>query len=53
MNKEYIEGLIADLYDSKDAISKKANQAPVQDAIDILDELLMAGSIYLDEDEEV
>lgn len=49
MDKEYIEGLIADLYDSKDAISKSANQAPVQDVIDILDELLIAGSIYVDE----
>ena len=50
MDKDYIESLIADLYDSKDAIGKSANQAPVQDAIDILDELLMAGSIYLDEE---
>lgn len=50
VNKEYIEGLITDLYDSKDAIGKATLQAPVQDVIDLLDELLMAGSIYIDEE---
>ena len=50
MDKEYIEGLISDLYDSKDAIGKANLQAPVQDVIDLLDELLLAGSIYIDEE---
>ena len=50
MDKNYIEGLIADLYDSKDSIGTAANQAPVQDVIDLLDELLIAGSLYLDEE---
>ena len=49
MDKEYIEGLISDLYDSKDTIGKSNLQAPVQDAIDLLDELLIAGSIYIEE----
>jgi hypothetical protein len=50
MTPEYIESLIADLYDSKDAIGTEANQAPVQDVIDLLDELLIAGSLYLDQE---
>ena len=50
MDKDYIESLITDLYDSKDAIGKANLQAPVQDVIDLLDELLLAGSIYLDEE---
>lgn len=49
MDKEYIEGLITDLYDSKHAIGRLDLQAPVQDAIDLLDELLIAGSIYIEE----
>lgn len=40
MNKEYIEELITDLYNDK----------RIQEAIDLLDELLMAGSIYIDEE---
>lgn len=40
MDKAYIEELIADLY----------NDERVQDAIDLLDELLMAGSIYIEEE---
>lgn len=39
MDKEYIEELISDLY----------NDERIQEAIDILDDLLMAGSVYLEE----
>ena len=49
MNKEYIEDLIADLYVTKD-VSPKQLKEPIQQTIDLLDELLIAGSIYLDEE---
>mgnify|MGYP006280559753 FL=1 len=49
MDKEYIENLISDLYVTKD-VSPNQLKEPIQQTIDLLDELLMAGSIYIDEE---
>jgi len=49
MNKEYIEDLISDLYVTKDVSPNQLKEA-IQQTIDLLDELLMAGSIYIDEE---
>ncbi len=49
MNAQYTQDLIEDLYNVKDTASNDFKES-VQIVIDLLDELLMAGSIYLDED---
>lgn len=51
MDTEYIHNLIHGLYDAKDEVRTKSNKEYIQHAIDNLDELLVAGSIYLDEEE--
>lgn len=44
MDREYIEQTIQDLYEIRQSTKSNA----VQVAIDILDELLIAGSVHLD-----
>ena len=50
MDREDIQILIEDLYNVKDKASNKFTGS-IQITIDLLDDLLMAGSIYLDEEE--
>ena len=50
MDREDIEILIEDLYNVKDNTDKKFSGS-IQITIDLLDELIMAGSIYLEEQE--
>jgi len=49
MDKQFIQDLIEDLYNVKDKTHKEFKES-VQMTIDLLDELLIAGSIYLDEE---
>ena len=50
MDREYLERIIEDLYSAKDKAPKNVKES-VQVAIDLLDELVVGGSIYLDEEE--
>lgn len=50
MDREFIQDLIEDLYNVKDKTHKEFKES-VQMVIDLLDDLLMAGSIYLEEQE--
>ena len=50
MDREDIGILIEDLYNVKDDSDRKFSGS-IQIVIDLLDDLLMAGSIYLDEEE--
>ena len=49
MDREFIQDLIEDLYNVKDKTHKEFKES-VQITIDLLDELLLAGSIYIDEE---
>ena len=49
MDKENVQIMIDDLYNVKDN-SDREFSGSIQVVIDLLDELLMAGSIYIDEE---
>ena len=49
MTKEFIEELIEDLYNAKDQVSEDFKEG-VQITIDLLDNLLLEGALYLDEE---
>lgn len=49
MDREFIQDLIEDLYNVKDKTHKEFKES-VQMAIDLFDDLLMAGSIHIDEE---
>ena len=50
MNAEYIQDLVEDLYNVKDKAHKEFKE-PIQIVIDLLDDLMVSGSIYLEEEE--